>query len=143
MNVKMPQDEYAKLTMNVEEYNKTLNSGRVHKNEMDKDDFLKLLIAQLSHQDPTKPMEDREFIAQMAQFSSLEQMTNMNANLGKVASLISSNQAVSLLGKVVDIVDGDRLVSGKVDKVSAGPAQQVFVNGNYYDYTQVESIRNE
>jgi flagellar basal-body rod modification protein FlgD len=139
----MTQNEYAKLSMDVDAFNKTLNNGRVHKNEMDKDDFLKLLIAQLSHQDPTRPMEDREFIAQMAQFSSLEQMTNMNNNLGKVASLISSNQAVGLLGKVVDIAVGDKLVSGKVEKVSAGPVQQVYVNGNYYDYTQVESIRNE
>jgi flagellar basal-body rod modification protein FlgD len=139
----MPQNEYAKLSMDVDAFNKTLNNGRVHKNEMDKDDFLKLLIAQLSHQDPTRPMEDREFIAQMAQFSSLEQMTNMNNNLGKVASLISSNQAIGALGKVVDIAVGDKLVSGKVEKVSAGPVQQVYVNGNYYDYTQVESIRNE
>ncbi|SHJ91695.1 flagellar hook-length control protein FliK [Paramaledivibacter caminithermalis] len=50
-------------------------------NSMDKNMFLKLLITQLSNQDPLNPIEDREFIAQMAQFSSLEQMQQMNKNI--------------------------------------------------------------
>lgn len=54
-----------------------------HTGDLDKDAFLRLLITQLQNQDPLNPMEDQEFIAQMAQFSALEQMTNMNANLQK------------------------------------------------------------
>lgn len=52
-------------------------------NDLDKDAFLRLLTTQLSHQDPLNPMEDREFIAQLAQFSSLEQMQNLNQNFEK------------------------------------------------------------
>ena len=48
---------------------------------LDKDAFMKLLTTQLSNQDPLNPMEDREFIAQMAQFSSLEQMQNLNESM--------------------------------------------------------------
>lgn len=51
--------------------------------ELDKDAFLKLLVTQLSNQDPLNPMDDKEFIAQMAQFSTLEQVQNLNANLQK------------------------------------------------------------
>lgn len=48
------------------------------KSQVDKDLFLKILTTQLRNQDPTQPMEDREFIAQLAQFSTLEQISNMN-----------------------------------------------------------------
>ncbi|MCA9734897.1 MAG: hypothetical protein H6696_08325 [Deferribacteres bacterium] len=50
-------------------------------NPMDKNTFLQLLIAQLNYQDPLQPMENEQFVAQLAQFSSLEQMQNMNDNL--------------------------------------------------------------
>ena len=74
--------------------------------ELGKDDFLKILITQLSHQDPTQPMQDKEFIAQMAQFSSLEQITNMSEGMAKVATLLARGQALGLLGTTVDIADG-------------------------------------
>lgn len=51
------------------------------KNDLDKDAFLRLLTTQLANQDPLNPMEDREFIAQLAQFTSLEQIQNLNKNV--------------------------------------------------------------
>lgn len=78
---------------------------------MGKEDFLKLLVAQLGHQDPLKPMENQEFVAQLAQFSSLEQMVNVNSNLQllQVAQASMTNgQVASLLGKQVE-ARGDQL----------------------------------
>ena len=69
-----------------------------------KDDFLKILITQLQNQDPTSPMDDREFISQMAQFSSLEQMTNMNKTLEKFIASQTDNKLVQhsqLIGKEI------------------------------------------
>ncbi|MDH5762686.1 MAG: hypothetical protein OEZ51_06885 [Nitrospinota bacterium] len=71
-----------------------------------KDEFLRLLVAQLSAQDPLNPMDSREFSAQLAQFSALEQMTNVNSTL---EDLVAAQQAmgnstnISLIGKRVDV----------------------------------------
>jgi flagellar basal-body rod modification protein FlgD len=76
------------------------NNPRTVKGELGKDDFLKLLVTQMRYQDPLKPMEDKEFIAQLAQFSSLEQMMNVGQNT-------SLNWGVSLLGKQVNATDAN------------------------------------
>jgi flagellar basal-body rod modification protein FlgD len=55
---------------------------------MGRDAFLKLLVTQLQHQDPTKPQADGEFIAQLAQFSSLEQLTQMQTTLQKIGNAL-------------------------------------------------------
>lgn len=71
-------------------------------NVLDKDDFLNLLITQLQHQDPLKPTDSVEFTAQLAQFSSLEQLGNVNDNLLELQNFqasINNSQAVSLIGK--------------------------------------------
>ncbi|SHI80317.1 flagellar basal-body rod modification protein FlgD [Geosporobacter subterraneus DSM 17957] len=56
--------------------------------KLDKDAFLKLLVTQLRHQDPLNPVEDKEFIAQMAQFSTLEQVQNLNKTMTETQELI-------------------------------------------------------
>lgn len=64
-----------------------------------KDDFMKLLIAQLQNQDPMKPMEDKEFITQLAQFSSLEATEKLNSQLDELLGSQSLVQAATLIGK--------------------------------------------
>ena len=71
-----------------------------------KDAFLKLLIAELSNQDPLNPMEDREFVSQMATFSSLEQMQNMNKTLESMAEA-NKFSAVQYIGKAVAFTKGE------------------------------------
>jgi flagellar basal-body rod modification protein FlgD len=137
-----PQDQ-ARVAEDVSAFNRTLNDGKGLKVNaaLDKNDFLKILITQLSHQDPTQPMDDKAFIAQMAQFSSLEQMTNMSDGLAKVANLVAKSQAVGLLGNVVEVFNGAETVSGIVDAVTGGDFPQILVNGQYYDYSQVQKVK--
>jgi len=143
LNVTMSSSELAAVNREVDAFNKALNAGKVSTagGEMGKDEFLKILITQLSHQDPTQPMQDKEFIAQMAQFSSLEQMTNVASEIQKVAALLTRGQAVSLLGRMVEIAQGSQVVQGTVDEVSGGDFPQILVNGLFYDASQVQRVR--
>ena len=96
-----------------------------------KDQFLKLFVAQLQHQDPMNPMNDSEFMAQMASFSTLEQVTNLAAANQQMAASMSSTNAVGLIGRTVSYVDADdQIQTGKVDKVTtAGGKPLLTVNG--------------
>ncbi|HDP81410.1 MAG TPA: hypothetical protein ENN21_11265 [Spirochaetes bacterium] len=89
------------------------------KGDLGKDSFLKLLVTELRHQDPTQPMQDREFISQMATFSSLEQMTNINGAIQDLYRSSRSAEAYGLLGKTIQGLDpvNGRVVEGTVSRV--------------------------
>lgn len=133
--------EKMQTNLEVDRFNKTLTvNGRKASQELGKDDFLKLLIAQMTHQDPTEPMDNSQFIAQMAQFSSLEQMYNVSNGFNKMASIMQSNEAASTLGKVVDLdVEGEK-VSGVVEGFTRGENPQIQVNGNFYNMDYVRAV---
>ncbi len=80
----------------------SLETTQPNTDVMGKDDFLQLLVAQLQNQDPLKPMESTEFTAQLAQFSSLEQLYNVNENLDDLGSnqlAMNNAQTISMIGK--------------------------------------------
>ncbi|MBR5400647.1 MAG: flagellar hook assembly protein FlgD [Treponema sp.] len=141
LNTVMSAGDKAKVDQAVDFYNKqNTTTARTASNELGKDDFLKLLITQLQNQDPTEPMENQEFIAQMAQFSSLEQMTNMSTSFAKMASFISSQEAASTLGKTVELNVGDTTTTGIVEGATRGENPQILVNGMYYTLDKIAAI---
>jgi flagellar basal-body rod modification protein FlgD len=77
-------------------------------------DFLKILTAQLNNQDPLKPVDNQEFVAQIAQFATLEQSRQLNEKIDNLLTVQSSVQTLSLLGRTVDIDQNGFTVSGKV-----------------------------
>jgi len=142
-----PQEKVA-ATNWVDAENKKLafelnQKNKLPSQQLGKEDFLKILLTQLSHQDPTAPMQDKEFIAQMAQFSSLEQMTNMASDFAKMARLLKATEASSALGKSVEIQLEDDTVQGVVRAVSRGEIPQILVNGKFYEWEQVSTVFDE
>ncbi|GBF40846.1 endoflagellar hook capping protein [Leptospira levettii] len=113
---------------------------REKQKELGKDDFLKLLLTQLSHQDPTNPVQDKDFIAQMAQFSSLEQMKNISSGIARM----ESKQSYSVVGKIVsgpDLVTGEDVtgLAGAILFDNEGKTY-VRVNGRMLDVSKINLI---
>ncbi len=89
------------------------NSGSV-----DKTQFLSLLITELKNQDPTAPTDQKDTLAQLAQFSSLEQMQNLNQTLTTASQFGQLSQGAALIGKTVNAGAGDSAISGLVSAVA-------------------------
>lgn len=112
-----------------------------------KDDFLLLLVTQLRHQNPLQPMEDREFVAQMAQFSSLEQLQNLTkaveglVRLQADAALMA--QATAFLGRTVTVYDPrtDTEVTGTVTSVKVfDGVPRLVIGGEMYDVLNILEV---
>jgi flagellar basal-body rod modification protein FlgD len=84
---------------------------------LDKDAFLKLLVTQLQHQDPTAPQDSAQFMAQMAQFSTVEQLTQLATMTTESARSARVEEAVSMLGRTVSYEAGGERVQGVVERV--------------------------
>ncbi len=143
---RMTAEEMMAARLEADMVNKKVNHGKEGiKGMADKDMFIKLLVTQLKYQDPTKPMEDREFIAQMAQFSSLEQMSNLNKEMGNLLKSSRSSEAFSLLGKQVDAMNPltNRRVSGVVSSIQYNGDEQVLMVGNeQVRMSDISAVRN-
>lgn len=108
------------------------------KKELGKDDFLLLMLTELSYQDPLNPVDNQDFIAQLAQFSALEQMYNVAKSLDTLAvyqlQAGSMAQATALIGREVTIAqfDGDP-ITGTVERVKiVDGLPQLQVNDKLY-----------
>lgn len=115
------------------------NSKTENKNSLDKDAFLKLLVTQMQYQDPMEPTSNTEYMSQMAQFSSVEQMQNLT-------STITSGQSMSLTGQYVilnvpDAVGNIDQVSGLVDYVTVQDGKTYFhIGDDYYPSDYLDSV---
>lgn len=91
---------------------------RVGGNELDKDAFLKLMLTQMKNQDPTNPLQSHEMAAQLAQFTSLEQLFNINESLGDLKKAQDPNKSFDVLQMIGKSVAGDssKIIRGKGDK---------------------------
>jgi flagellar basal-body rod modification protein FlgD len=80
--------------------------------------LLKIIMTQLSYQDPLKPMDNFEFVSQLAQFSQIQIGQNGNDTLSQLAAAQATVQATSLLGKTVDVPAGSTTLTGKIVSIS-------------------------
>jgi flagellar basal-body rod modification protein FlgD len=114
-------------------------STRVPQKELGRNDFMKLLAVQFQMQDPMKPMEDTAFIAQTAQFTALEQQTNMASDITQMRAEQQRVTATSYLGHsvTVDIGEGETATGNvtAIDTTSANP--RIVVNGQSYALSSV------
>lgn len=140
-------------------YNQS-NSTRTTGMKNDSNMFLNLMLAQLKSQDPTQPTDNTEWLSQLAQYSSLEQMTQMNSGLENCAKYISAlyndmsynseiTQTLSMIGKDVTLQIPDKNDSSKTTEVSGTVTEASFkdgsgkikIDGQYYSIAYVTSIR--
>jgi flagellar basal-body rod modification protein FlgD len=105
-------------------------------------DFLKLLVAQMTSQDPMNPQSNADFAAQMAQFSALQTSQSTASELAKLSANQQVQQANGLLGRTVTVQSDESIASGTVDAVQlSGGIPLLLVNGAQYDLSQVLSIQ--
>jgi len=106
------------------------------------DDFLNLLVSQMTNQDSMNPMENTEFVSQLAQFSSLQAMTDL-------AEISKQSQATSLIGKTVVMASynnkGELVIKeGTVERVTIYNGEtKLYVDGIAYDFSNVMEIKTE
>ena len=109
------------------------------------DEFLQLLVTQMRNQDPLKPVSDTEFIAQMAQFSNLEQTKAMSGDISQLRQSGAFTQAAALMGKQVSLLSGENtFTKGIVTDLAVKDGEvRLIINGKPYELGQVVSVNSE
>ncbi|HQA60437.1 MAG: flagellar hook capping FlgD N-terminal domain-containing protein [Tepidanaerobacteraceae bacterium] len=112
------------------EYNVSNQQQKLGTTNLGKDDFLKLLVTQLRYQNPLEPMDNKEYIAQLAQFSSLEQMQNLNmqlASLSAINTIGKTAKAVVEQKEIEGIIKGIAFDKGRVNLIIVGNESEIKV----------------
>lgn len=105
------------------------------------DDFMKLLTTQLTSQDPMNPMKDTEFISQMANFTSLEQMRSLSKSFDSFSADQKMAAAPSFLGRQISITDASGEITGIVEAIKLKDGKPaVVVNGQTYETKLITGI---
>jgi len=123
--------------------NSVSNTGSVtDRNNISKDGFLRILLAQLQNQDPLNAKDNSEFVAQMAQFSALEQMQNLNESMNNLFLSQKVHEGQSMVGKTVKVDDGKGgIITGRVTSTAAEKGTvKVVVDGNKYDVDNIIEV---
>ncbi len=116
-------------------------AARLPQQTLGQEDFLKLLTVQLSKQDPMAPMTDQSFIAQMAQFSSLQQASEMAKDMSLLRADGQMQAASVLIGKEVTVAMADGDITGTVSEVASdGGMMHVKIGDTYYPYQLVYRV---
>jgi len=117
-------------------------SSRVPQKSLGQADFLKLLTVQLAQQDPSSPMDNGAFMGQMAQFSTLQQNSQLVSDFGAFQKTQDFAAASSLLGTQVTLTTKNGDVTGTVSAVdaSSGAPQLLLNDGNLYPYSSVTRV---
>jgi flagellar basal-body rod modification protein FlgD len=120
----------------------TASESRIPVKTLDQQDFLKLLVAQMTQQDPLNPKSDLEMIPQMVSFTTLEQSKSMQTDIAQLRAEQQMLQANSLLGRTVEIQDESKArFTGQVTAVQMEEGTpKLVVNGKRYDLYQLVSI---
>lgn len=90
---------------------------------LDFQSLLKIILTQLTYQDPLKPMDNFQFVSQLAQFSQLQQSQTLNDQVTSLLAAQAATQATSLLGRTVDLTANAGTISGEVTAVSFSNSQ--------------------
>ena len=118
-------------------------AGALPMQTLGQQDFLKLLVKKLTTQDPLNPVQDTEFISQMAQFSALEQSKSMQTDMAQMRASAAISQANSFLGHVVKVQTGEaQYEQGVVSAIQIKDGTpKLVISGQAYDLSQVTAVQ--
>ncbi len=127
----------------INDHLQALNRG--HKSQLGQADFLRLVTEQLKHQDPLEPMSNENFIAQMAQFSTLEETSKINKGIDNLANAVIGNHSFDLLGKevtyTVGTFEGAAPMRGTVTAINMqNGSMSLEINGHQVEPSQIMRV---